>query len=560
MLFFWSREILKILNGKKQSIAKKITGGLIAIVIALVAVSGIALIGFHSFHSAMKDISNKGLPDITRRAKLNNLISHVLSETERLISAESSPVQRLAYGNIEQSMEEIGRIVGSDFELNETLSNEIEVINSTLEELNDMVTENVAVSSGIQELMSRLFDFSEEIIKFEQDTRVTISDQKTYSGLSTWTGHMVAIINKANQAGTIDAMYKIKILRNSLSRDFANLEKISGDMPADLRLKMKAVEEQLSDFVISDDGLVDKIEEAIKVSLQKYGRGNFTRNMVEDFKNRNTSGFNTLINYTADNSRLLSERIGQMTLIFAVVSIGAFMTSGFVVVYFRKNLVQRLMRLNKAILGRLAGDDVDIDTSGNDEITDMAKVFVYYDNEVSNREEKLRKIAMIDELTGVSNRRHFMELGEKELQRSIRYKHNACLLMMDIDHFKSVNDTYGHHIGDLVLQNIADICANALRDNDLFGRLGGEEFAAVLVETDPDEARLVAERIRELVESAKMDAEGELISCTISIGIVCAYERYDSLESLMVSADKALYSAKNNGRNRVETFKISPAE
>jgi diguanylate cyclase (GGDEF)-like protein len=305
---------------------------------------------------------------------------------------------------------------------------------------------------------------------------------------------------------------------------------------------------------------VDKIEEAIKVSLQKYGRGNFTRNMVEDFKNRNISGFNTLINYTADNSRLLSERTGQMTLIFAVVSIGAFVTSGFVVIYFRKNLVQRLMKLNKAILGRLAGEEIEIDSSGNDEITDMAKVFLYYDNEVSNREEKLRKIAMIDELTGVSNRRHFMEQGEKELQRSMRYKHNTCLLMMDIDHFKSVNDTYGHHIGDIVLQNIANICSNALRDNDLFGRLGGEEFAAVLVETDPDEAHLAAERIRELVEKARLEAEGELISCTISIGIVCACERYDSLESLMVSADKALYNAKNNGRNRVETFKISPEE
>jgi len=529
----------------------------VVIVISLMAVSGIALIGFYSFHSAMKDISDKGLPDITKRAKLNNLISQVLGETERLISAESYPVQRLAYSNIEQSMGEINIIVGYD-EPDSVLSNEIKIISSTLEELDDMVSRNVKVTMDIQKLMARLFDFSEEILKFEQDVRLITTDHHIYTALSTWTGHMVAIINKANQANAIDAMYKIKILRDNLDKDFADLKNISDGMPEWLYLKMIAVEEQLADLVTAEGGLVDKVEEAVRVSLQKFGRGNFTRNMIEDFKNRNIAGFNNLVTATADNSKRLSTRIGQMTLLFAVVSIGAFFTAGVVVLYFRKILVQRLIRLNSAILGRLGGEDEEIEIDGNDEITDMAKVFVYYDNEVSNREEKLRKMAMIDELTGVSNRRHFMSMGEKELQRSIRYKHNMCLLMMDIDHFKHVNDTYGHHIGDLVLQNVVNICSSSLRDNDLFGRLGGEEFAAILVETDLSEALLVAERIRQLVESSSLKVESKFIRCTISIGIECMGEAYDSLESLMIDADKALYSAKAGGRNRVEYSKISP--
>lgn len=514
------------------------------------AVSAFALIGFNSFHAEIKGISDKGIPDITKRAKLNNLISQVLSETERLISAQSTPVQRLSYGSIQKSIEEINQIVSSDSELQNGLSGEIETITSTLEELNGLVSDSVKLAEDKNSMVLRLFSFSEDIIRFEQEARADVGTRSGYNNLSAWIGHVIAIINETNKAVSIGAMYKVKILRESLHQDFDNLAKISDHIPSETAKDLKIIEQKLSNLVIGEDGLVNKIESAITVNLKKFGRGNFTRNMIDDFKGRNISGFNTLVATTAESSMILSKRIGFVTAVFTIISIAALLISAVVVVYFRRNIVQRLVKLNSDILSRSSGQDVEITCTGNDEISDMAEVFIFYDNEVSRREEELTRIAMVDSLTGVSNRRHFMELADRELQRSIRYDHPMCMLMLDIDHFKNVNDTYGHHVGDIVLQSISKVCRNTLRDNDLFGRLGGEEFAAVLVESDFSEAKHVAERLRELVESCRVDSEGELIKCTVSIGIACAGS-VDSLEMLMIEADRALYKAKEDGRNRV---------
>ena len=134
-------------------------------------------------------------------------------------------------------------------------------------------------------------------------------------------------------------------------------------------------------------------------------------------------------------------------------------------------------------------------------------------------EKKLKKLANEDALTGVSNRRAFLERAEEEVGRTQRYGHPAAFLMMDIDHFKQINDTYGHHAGDEVLKSVARICLDTLRLNDLFGRIGGEEFAALLPEVSKDQAELAAERVRRAIESTPCQVEKDSISCTMSIGI-----------------------------------------
>jgi diguanylate cyclase (GGDEF)-like protein len=161
-------------------------------------------------------------------------------------------------------------------------------------------------------------------------------------------------------------------------------------------------------------------------------------------------------------------------------------------------------------------------------------------------------LARTDYLTGLFNRRHFVELAERELDRAERYQRPLAMLMIDIDHFKSVNDTRGHAIGDLVLQEVARLIRAALRAVDIVGRMGGEEFAAVLVEMDGESAREVAERVRCTVEEASIRVpEGVPVSVTISIGITHLCGRNADLDTLLNEADAAMYSAKESGRNRV---------
>ena len=167
-------------------------------------------------------------------------------------------------------------------------------------------------------------------------------------------------------------------------------------------------------------------------------------------------------------------------------------------------------------------------------------------------EEELTRQAHVDYLTGVFNRRHFMERAEQELQRSNRYGNALSLFMLDIDHFKPINDRYGHKVGDLVLTALAQWCRTALRDADILGRMGGEEFAVLLPQTDRATAIEVAERLRALVERSSVPLEGGLpIRLQVSIGVSSMTASEDNIDVLLHRADTALYVAKNTGRNRV---------
>jgi hypothetical protein len=166
---------------------------------------------------------------------------------------------------------------------------------------------------------------------------------------------------------------------------------------------------------------------------------------------------------------------------------------------------------------------------------------------------QLEHLARTDELTQAYNRRFFMQELEKEISRATRYDRPLAVITLDLDHFKDVNDTYGHAAGDSVLQTLSAACRSTLRSQDLFARLGGEEFAILLPETGLEEATQAAERIRVLVQELEVTAEdGQLMRFTASLGVASFRADEESVESLLHRADRALYAAKDAGRNRVE--------
>jgi diguanylate cyclase (GGDEF)-like protein/PAS domain S-box-containing protein len=166
---------------------------------------------------------------------------------------------------------------------------------------------------------------------------------------------------------------------------------------------------------------------------------------------------------------------------------------------------------------------------------------------------KLEHQANEDYLTGVNNRRHFMKLAELERSRSVRYGSSMALLMLDIDFFKIVNDTHGHRAGDAVLIKLAEVCKLTIREVDTIGRIGGEEFAILLPETDQARATEVAERIRVALADTEVTSEcvGSPIRFTVSIGVASLTSEDESIDVLLNAADKALYIAKETGRNKV---------
>jgi len=167
-------------------------------------------------------------------------------------------------------------------------------------------------------------------------------------------------------------------------------------------------------------------------------------------------------------------------------------------------------------------------------------------------EKTLLKMANSDELTGLYNRRGFIELLEWELRKVERYQRRACILLFDLDHFKNVNDVFGHQAGDNALVAVARRCRRELRRSDIFARYGGEEFIVLLPDTDQESALKVAEKLRLAIESTPVSTDEGAINLTISVG-VAAIEDKDklSIDGIIKSADDSLYLAKRGGRNRI---------
>jgi diguanylate cyclase (GGDEF)-like protein/PAS domain S-box-containing protein len=173
--------------------------------------------------------------------------------------------------------------------------------------------------------------------------------------------------------------------------------------------------------------------------------------------------------------------------------------------------------------------------------------------DITNRkqnEKRLVELATMDSLTRLANRSHFIEVSKRELQRAKRYGLKLSFLLMDVDHFKSFNDDYGHDVGDQALRHVGRVLREALREVDIAGRVGGEEFAVLLPETDEDGALRVAERVRRRFAAHPVRVGRRELPLTVSVGVASGVE--DTFETLMKRADKALYHAKNLGRNRVE--------
>ncbi len=175
--------------------------------------------------------------------------------------------------------------------------------------------------------------------------------------------------------------------------------------------------------------------------------------------------------------------------------------------------------------------------------------------DISERKRRLEAIlqeASTDSLTGVSSRRSFVELANKELQRFKRHRHPLSLLMLDVDHFKSINDQYGHLVGDLALQMVARAIAPILRTGDVVGRLGGEEFAVLMPETPLDSARAAAERVRTAISVLAIPrVSNGTPRITVSIGLAAACQADEDIRSVIERADTKLYEAKHLGRDRV---------
>ncbi|MBY0578730.1 MAG: bacteriohemerythrin [Burkholderiales bacterium] len=207
-----------------------------------------------------------------------------------------------------------------------------------------------------------------------------------------------------------------------------------------------------------------------------------------------------------------------------------------------------------------SGDKAPYFFTGHKTVIDGKYYLVGLGTDISERlelEAELVHQARTDMLTGLPNRRHFLQLASQELARTGRYGSLLSILMIDLDQFKAINDAYGHQTGDRTLVKFAEVCRQTMRGVDITGRIGGEEFAILLPETDGNQAFEVAERLRQNISAAEIETErGEAFHFTASIGVATLSKSIDDIDKLLATADRALYEAKRAGRNRVEAIRL----
>jgi len=175
----------------------------------------------------------------------------------------------------------------------------------------------------------------------------------------------------------------------------------------------------------------------------------------------------------------------------------------------------------------------------------------HYADLLIDKNQLLEKLAQEDPLTGIMNARSYYHIGEQLFELSKRKNQNLTILYIDLVHFKKINDNHGHYSGDQVLISVTQSILTVLRKSDVLARIGGEEFCILLPETNTEGGRILAEKIRETIESSPITIQNETVYPTASIGVAELHKKDNDLNAIQMRADKNLYTAKKNGRNRV---------
>ncbi|WP_009631638.1 diguanylate cyclase [Synechocystis sp. PCC 7509] len=341
--------------------------------------------------------------------------------------------------------------------------------------------------------------------------------------------------------------------RNSqeINRTFAALLNVPSNLPAQKKL-LQASQRQWQETL------------AIGQTIFAYAdpaTNSHAAQAAEQFYNRNSQVVSNLdklykqltdfqINESLRQAELAKQQVRIIVAIAFLLGVSmAIITSTIMV----RSIVEPLSVLEKGVAQLGSGDfSYRISLANQDELGQLAAAFNLMIEKLQQSQTALKNLAILDELTGLYNRREFNSQLKNELERSGRFGHYFSLLMLDIDYFKKLNDTYGHQVGDLALQTIAALLKQEFRALDVVGRYGGEEFVVILPETSAFSAYTVAERIRQLISnSALFTNEQQTINVTISGGVATFPIDGGTQEALIYAADQALYAAKRSGRNQI---------
>jgi len=430
-------------------------------------------------------------------------------------------------------------------------------------QLDEVVGQRIDREAEVQNRLNLLLKLSEDINQQGGVLRGTIRRGTPDGPLAlAWTNSATAIILNMNSVLGSKSKIRLEQIEIQIEDLWQEAETLYGHMTPDLRHRLAPLREILAEDTATSPNLITKRLQLLDSEQVEGGTVNQAEVLSTQlviaaadlfFKTQSeVEKQNTEVAGVIDWTARLQAATVAITLLVALLAL----------LYINQGVIRRITRLRTAMTEHAQGREGAIEITGHDEIGDMSRALSYFIGAIKEREDKLyaihadltlahqklERIAITDRLTGLYNRNKLDEAFAYECAQAERYGTPLAVIMGDIDKFKSVNDTYGHQVGDSVLCSYATILRELVRDTDTPGRWGGEEFLIICSHADLNGANALAERIRTAVAAHSFSVVGQK---TCSFG-VASYRSGDTPETMVKRADEALYKAKQKGRNRVE--------
>lgn len=557
------------MHRNRVGIAFRLIGGLLAVVVLTTLASLFGFISLDQVSQQFAQTARSEIPLLVAASQLSQESQGIAFIGPTLGKVDNRFTLATKIGEFNDKLASLDILIqsfssfGADTEVIENIRATDDMLRQHFARLAEVVGQRIDAETEIQNRWNRMLKLSENIHEQRDLLRKAIRSGTSDSQLLVaWTDSVTAIVSstisilsyknkpKLERMGTrLDVLWheadnQYKRMTPSLQSRLAPLHKVFsenvGTEPNFATRRLQLLESERIEI-----GMVNQAE-ILSSSLVIAAADLFAKTQSE------VEGRNTRVAAVMEwTSKFLAGTVA-LTLFVSLIML----------IYINRSVIKRLSALRSAMTDHAQGRGGPIEISDHDEIGEMSRALSYFVGVIKDREDKLyainadltlahhnlEKIAVTDRLTGLYNRTKLDEVFANELAHAERYSESLAVIMADIDKFKTVNDTYGHQIGDSVLSEFAAIMRKLVRDTDTLGRWGGEEFLVICSHADLNSAYILAERIRAAVAGHSFSVVGQK---TCSFG-VASYRPGDTAETIVNRADMALYEAKQNGRNRVE--------
>ncbi len=370
----------------RPGIARTVGIGLSVMALLLLLVSSLSLIDLFRFQNIVSSLSDKALPQVTLSARLSSLLNQLLYQTERLSGAYSHPDRRIAYAAIKDQFNLI-RETASWIEFGDAASSperQLNALEDTLDSLNGLVSRRIEAEEKADNALAVILKVYGKILRFSQ---LPHTDASNTQNISAWANAASQCIELAGKAEGLNRLHKLGRLQRDLEKQLQSLHTYSSKVSGGEHVYVLHLGKSLEDALLGPNGLIPLLAGRITISGRNLGKGNFARSLVEEVNDLGSGLFMKFNDKVAQDAALLSKKVHREAWIQVLLTLIAFLAAGCVLLYFRKILIMRLIRLNEAVLDRVAGINTSIQDSGNDEIAKIAHSINYFTSELGKAKE-----------------------------------------------------------------------------------------------------------------------------------------------------------------------------